>query len=1042
MVSSSKTAAATKNSMTKVLVGGPLLGDRHACFASDLVSWKEFEPLVTPALGSKRQRFILLPHSRFISVLSYKTGTKIATLVPFAENETEVDKEEIVIESVCLATNPRKVSTKSVQDVLDQMQVDDDDSDDKEQDADEQEPQDEVVVLAGCRDGTIREFLLNRLETMDPKRNSAQTVDCGPFHVAGPCYPPRRVIRVTKKQPIIHLTAPVIPNNNSNTQQQQADGLLVYAIAETKGLDDASNQQQTPRKEKKKEKAPHINMSVLRLVLPSDDGSTKDLDLKNEGDVERKQMVDHFSCRVGKDKNGEYSNTVPFRIGSLAKPSSKQGNKESRSDCVFVVVARTTSIHIYYDRMQSSQMFPPLAFTMNPKNPLSAISISPNKNDVTCGFYSGEIRIMNNLLTVVEDYHIAMAKYDLHFGSEKGGSKESVDKPVHPNKTAITTKVHWHAHPVTSLTYDAASSTVDPILYSGGVESVLVTWQLSQGTYKPADVLPRLALGGIVHVVCSDKTDSDSPNGILVYCEDNSLQLFESHNKTVLWKAQGLAARTKSGSQVAGTRARVEADPRAHDSSEAQLVLTGLPDAPGIMQWYDPRRHRVSASLAVAPFNRVSRTDQGDSPMPTPTIINHAFSANGDELITLDETPTENTFVGAQEEGSEHGVVTAIRFWSWNDPNSKESVVPYTLSAAMMYPHGPKNRVSALALSNDGTCACTVSNDEKAFRIWHRAAVVEKEEAATGRVPAWSCRYRVTIPSGYSNFATRRDGAAFSEDGSIVAIAFGSMITLWDINEARYLTSLRHMGVEQSTIDSIKFVTTSRMQDLLLTKSASGVALQSPFGAQGAFRGWSWGVPEDVKGVSVSEAKMVESHGYVAVTTYNSSTKQSRLILIDGATGAPIVDNGNNIENINGCIQSIGCISKPQVFSNWGNDGKGSKSAVRFYGLSDAGELLLFGSRDEAKASTSEWTTDAPSSDAPKLDISRGEGLKRQHKQGATPMLPVAVEPAKKKMALEIFGSSVGEDSASAPPPSSDLPALSGAFVRSFVGRSLARKTQ
>jgi NET1-associated nuclear protein 1 (U3 small nucleolar RNA-associated protein 17) len=1027
----SKTAA-TKNSMTKVLVGGPLLGDRHACFASDLVSWKEFEPLVTPAIGSKRQRFILLPQSRFISVLSYKTGTKIATLVPFAENE--VDKEEIVIESVCLATNPRKVSKTSVQDVIDQMQVDDDS--DKEQDADEQEPQDEVVVLAGCRDGTIREFLLNSLETMDPKRNSAQPVDCGPFYVAGPCYPPRRVIQVTNKQPIIHLTAPVL-TNNTNTQQQD-DGLLVYAIAETKGLDDY-NEQQTPRKEKKKEKAPHINISVLRLVLPSDDGSATDLDLKNEVDVERKQMVDHFSCRVGKDKNGEYSNTVPFRIGSIVKPSSKQGN-ESRSDCIFVVIARTTSIHIYYDRMQSSQMFPPLAFTMNPKNPLSALSISPNKNDITCGHYSGEIRVMNNLLTVVEDYHIAMAKYDLHFGSKKGGSKESMDKPVHPSKTAITTKVHWHAHPVTSLTYDAASSTVDPILYSGGVESVLVTWQLSQGTYKPADVLPRLALGGIVHVVCSDKTDSDSPNGILVYCEDNSLQLFESHNKTVLWKAQGLAARTKSTSQMIGTR--VETDPRAHGSSEAQLVLTGLPDAPGIMHWYDPRRHRVSATLEVAPFNRVSRTDQGDSPMPTPSIINHAFSANGDELITLDETPTENTFVGAQEEGSEHGVVTAIRFWSWNDANTKESVVPYTLSAAMTYPHGPKNRVSALAVSNDGTCACTVSNDEKAFRIWHRAAVVEEEEAATGRVPAWSCRYRVTIPSGYSNFATRREGAAFSEDGSIVAIAFGSMITLWDINEARYLTSLRHMGVEQSTIDSVKFVTTSRKQDLLLTKSASGVALQSPFGAQGAFRGWSWGVPEDAKGVCVSEAKMIESHGYVAVTTYNSSTKQSRLILIDGATGAPIVDNGNHIEKINGFIQSIGCVSKPQVLSNWGSDAKEAKPAVRFYGLTGLGELMLFGSRDEAKASTPEWTTDAPFSEAPKLDISRGEGQKRQYKQGGVPMLPTAVEPAMKKMALEIFGSSVGEDSASAPPPSSDLPALSGAFVRSFVGRSLARKTQ
>ena len=87
------------------------------------------------------------------------------------------------------------------------------------------------------------------------------------------------------------------------------------------------------------------------------------------------------------------------------------------------------------------------------------------------------------------------------------------------------------------------------------------------------------------------------------------------------------------------------------------------------------------------------------------------------------------------------------------------------------------------------------------------------------------------------------------------------------------------------------------MQNLLLTKSFSGIALQSPFGAQGPFQGWSWDVPEDTVDLSVSEARLLEGHAAVAVTLHNSSTRQSRIILIDAATGKPGVDSAGGNES-------------------------------------------------------------------------------------------------------------------------------------------------
>jgi NET1-associated nuclear protein 1 (U3 small nucleolar RNA-associated protein 17) len=1054
-----------------------------------------------------RQRFILLPHDRFISVLAYKTGNPIATLVPSTMMETTTtitdtnkEKDTVIIESICLTRVARQknssATTTTTQDVLDQMDIDN--YEDVDADSEQhhpimnQEEEDEIVVLVGCRDGTIREFgLLESLKEMlygkNNKSESDSVVDCGPYQMPGPFSRPRRVIRVSKKEPIMHLAAPPVSSSSSqynNNNNKDKDGILVYVVLRTKGLDETT-------KDNNNNKISSVNVAVLRTLIPHYDGTTTDVSLLEKGS-HRKWHLDTIKCRVGKDKKtGRIVNTVPFSFQSVVKPGNNSNNNNNDNHAaIFLVLARSNSLHVYYEQLSSSSSaysnhpFAPLAFTMSANNPLTSMSISINNTDVTCGHYNGKISVMNNVLAEVEHYHRS-ASTTKNLGRPNNNNNDGDDKTSNnanaavvvekdPRTNIITTKVHWHAHPVTSLTYDSVSSPMDPILYSGGEESVLVTWQVSQGRDRPIDVLPRLALGGIVHVACADRTLGDDSfcNGILVYAEDNSLQLFESHNKGRMWKVQGLAySLKKETSSFEPNEASIEVDPRGKNTTTTtaaaappSLILTGLPGAPGYMHWYDPSRQRLSASLEVAPFNRISRAEHDESPLPEPSITNHVFSGNGNELITLDETPTENYSIGAYEKqggrgGEEFGIVSTIRFWSWNDASSSTtaSKVPYHQVAAMTYPHGPKNRVSGLALSKDGSMACTVSNDEKSFRVWHKVVVNvdndddddEQPEETTGRLPAWTCRYKVTIPAGYSNFSTSRQGVAFSEDGSILAICFGQMVTLWDAEEARFLTSLnQHLEGFQGLIDSIRFVSPGRFQDLLLIQSQAGVSLKSPFGSS-SFKGWSWGIPVDsVKGVTVSSVELVENQECIAVTVFNSLTGQSRLILIDAASGTPGVKDDESSEipkvvtGIEGCITSMCSVGKSGAQSNWGTAATEKKNVppLNLYSLTRKGELLLFsaGTKDSPLSSRSEWKDVPPSSSmAPTLDIARGDERKRQRRDTDTVTL---ADTATKKTAVEIFGFAISSaDSKAAPPPTADLPALSKNFVRAFVGRSLSR---
>jgi hypothetical protein len=992
--------------MKRILVGGALLGKRNEPLdekyknqSTSSDSWKTFEPLISPKIGAgtsgKAERFILLPNARFVTVLAYKTGKRVGTLL------LAPGKEATSIDSLTMATYPKK--SRPVQDLLVKTTTS------------AEEEVDEHVLLVGCEDGTIHEFLLSNL--LSAPVATLTSNDCGPYHISGPCYRPRRVIRVASEDhSIMHLTAPALPASTE-------DGIIVFAVAE------------------EKKSASKADATLLRLILPrfttsSGTANKSPIDLRSLDDVTRVKTLDKLQYRVGVQKKKNLDKGSIFSLTAVLRKGGQGGR--NRDNGVLLVMARPMSVTVYYEHLSETTTntkeetkLVPVVFALK-KNSLTAVSISPNGNDLACGHRSGEIRILTNALGLVVDYHAAMDRFNQQAGPN---GTSTAEKPEHPSDEVISRKLHWHSHPVATLAYDGSSSSAEPMLYSGGNESVLLTWQLSRGTYRPADVLPRIAMGGIMHILGVEQTGE--PNGILVYCSDNSMQLFESHNRSLLWKVQGLAAGKTQ--EILPTYPSLTADPQSSSGSSSQMMLTGLSHAPGYVHWYDPITQRVTRSLEVAPFNRVSRTDPGDSPMPSPAITHCAWSKSGDDFMTVDTVPTENACMGAMQRlpnGSPMGVISTLRFWSI--PKGEKT---HELTAAMTYPHNSDNMVSATALSLDGKVACTVSNDEKAFRLWHKFI---SEEAKNGRrSPAWVCRYKITTPAGYSNFATGRSGVAFSSDASTLAISFGHMVTLWDHREMTLLTSLQHIDNDLTPIESISFLDTKSLPDMLLTRSASGVSLQSPYGARGPTNlGWTWTVPKNSQNLSVCHAEFLPVNDVVAIAIYTPKTDSCQIVWIHAVTGKPVVVNDATqiVDDIPGKILSVAAVGKAPRKSNWNRTESSTETPpTRLCVLTAKGEMILL---DTQVADLLESGLEATAmvgsavSAVPMLSIRAGNDRKRPREVLRAEDL--GDDAGNKRLSLDNFGGVTGDANASSN-LASELPHLRGSFARAFVARNLRR---
>ncbi|XP_069110726.1 WD repeat-containing protein 75-like isoform X1 [Argopecten irradians] len=298
----------------------------------------------------------------------------------------------------------------------------------------------------------------------------------------------------------------------------------------------------------------------------------------------------------------------------------------------------------------------------------------------------------------------------------------------------VKTTLHWHALPVLDLTFTTEGS----YLLSGGHECVLVKWQYNS-EYR--DFRPRLG-APLCHVTIS-------PDNLLYATShhDNVIHLLSS-NFSVVQVFQGLT-KTNLIDKQNGYPAGLNFDPRSK-----ALVLNGKP---GHLQFYSVHSDKQLYNLDIVCQNYIS-AENVKRPLDVTEVVKAEFNSTGSWLATV--------------EYWDNKVMTPelrLKFWLYNSETQR-----YTLNTTVEVPHDKK--VTCLRFRPDDfsgidedPMVVTTSLDGK-FKIWSNMDDTNIYRANT----RWSCEsvgFYHDQPAGT---------CSFTADGSLLGVAFGTSITLWD----------------------------------------------------------------------------------------------------------------------------------------------------------------------------------------------------------------------------------------------------------------------
>uniref|UniRef100_UPI00398E8318 WD repeat-containing protein 75 n=1 Tax=Pristiophorus japonicus TaxID=55135 RepID=UPI00398E8318 len=283
---------------------------------------------------------------------------------------------------------------------------------------------------------------------------------------------------------------------------------------------------------------------------------------------------------------------------------------------------------------------------------------------------------------------------------------------------------HWHHAAVNDLIFSAEGT----YLLTGGVESVLVQWRYGSETKK--DFLPRLG-AAIEHI-------ATSPDGVL-HCtshSDNKITIIQSslHVSAII---QGLV----KGQQV---MTGLMFDPRSK-----ALVLNGKP---GHLQFYSLQSDKQLYNLDIVQQEYIHQSGLNQA-----EVVKAVFDFQGTWLVTVEEMKEKETEFQLQ-----------MKLWAYD--KKKQSFV---LNTTINTPHD--NHISALCFQNlndsrSGPPTLVTAGLDCRFKVW----ILGDDSDIYRKRVCWSCDFVGT----YHHL--QATNCSFSEDGSLLAVSFEQIVTLWD----------------------------------------------------------------------------------------------------------------------------------------------------------------------------------------------------------------------------------------------------------------------
>uniref|UniRef100_A0A8C6K4P0 WD repeat-containing protein 75 second beta-propeller domain-containing protein n=1 Tax=Melopsittacus undulatus TaxID=13146 RepID=A0A8C6K4P0_MELUD len=290
--------------------------------------------------------------------------------------------------------------------------------------------------------------------------------------------------------------------------------------------------------------------------------------------------------------------------------------------------------------------------------------------------------------------------------------------------------LHWHHDIVMDLAYSVEGTS----LLSGGVESVLVLWHNESDCRK--DFLPRL--GSPIEYI------SVSSDGSLCCTlhKDNRITIINS-NLRFSKSIQGLI---KSKCNKIYVKTGLVVDPRTK-----ALVLNG---EPGHLQFYSLQSDQQLFSLDI-----VQRQYIHQAGLKQADLVKVAFSARGKWLATVEE----------REEAADPEL--QLKLWFYD-----EETQSFKLNTRVNTPH--ENHITDMCfrdmdeLEDDSPILVTTGRD-RVFKVWVMVEDTDPE-GNYGHIVSWSCDF----VGSYHNY--QATNCCFSEDGSLLAVSFEEIVTVWD----------------------------------------------------------------------------------------------------------------------------------------------------------------------------------------------------------------------------------------------------------------------
>ncbi|XP_068429252.1 WD repeat-containing protein 75 [Clinocottus analis] len=291
---------------------------------------------------------------------------------------------------------------------------------------------------------------------------------------------------------------------------------------------------------------------------------------------------------------------------------------------------------------------------------------------------------------------------------------------------------HWHHNAVSAMCFTPEGTN----LLSGGFESVLVQWRYNQESQR--DFLPRLG-SAIKHIAVS-------PDGAL-FCtshSDNKIMIIQSCVK-VSAVIQGLV----KGDDVTTD---LMVDPRSKS-----LVLNGKP---GHLQFYSLQRDKLLYNLDIVQQEYIH-----ESGLEQFEVVKAAFDASGDWMATVEERKQKD----AELEFN-------LKLWAFD-----EQIQSFVLNTTVSAPHEARITAMCFCQAADSQTTMLVSTSRDGhFKAWQLPRAARAEDEA----PSWSCDF----VGDYHGLVPER--CCFSADGSLLAVGFQEVVTVWSPASWELLTTL------------------------------------------------------------------------------------------------------------------------------------------------------------------------------------------------------------------------------------------------------------